>query len=127
MTRSLTRSFRKLFPLVLGLGIAACAGTPRAGDRLAIEAAVPGVERLEARPVEGALRVAGTARCEWPATPSRATFRVEARDASGRLLASVPVEAEARPATQRHKRDELLTFSTELAVPEGTTRLVLTR
>jgi len=127
MKRSQLRSLRNLFPVVLCLGSAACAGAPRAGERVSIEATVPGVERLEARPVEGALQVAGTARCEWPATPSRATFRVEARDAAGRLLSSVPVVAEPRPATWRHKRDELLTFSTRIAAPEGTARLVLTR
>lgn len=127
MLRPAQRSLRNLFLSVLCLGSAACAGAPRADERLALEVTVPGVERLEARPVEGGLRVAGTARCEWPATPSRATFRVEARDASGRLLASVPVAAEARPATRRHKRDEQLSFATELAVPAGTARLVLTR
>lgn len=116
-----------LFSLLLALGSAACASTPRVADGPALEAGVPGIERLAARRVEGAWRVEGTARCEWPATPAREDFVVVALAADGRELARTPVAAVAHAGTQRHKRDVLLSLEADVPAPVDAALLRLTR
>ena len=96
-----------------------------AGPRL--ETDVPLIERLDLRRTDGAWRVEGTGRCEWPATPARTSLVLRALDAGGRELAAIPVTPRLRPQTRRHRRDQRFTFSADLPAPADTARLTLAR
>jgi hypothetical protein len=127
MLTSQRHPIRNLFTSFLLLGTAACAAAPRAAAGPRFEAEVPLVERAIVTRLDGAWQVAGTARCEWPATPARTSLVLRALDAEGRELGAIPVSTELRPQTRRHKRDQLFGFVAAVPAPADAARLVLAR